>query len=354
MAQPDHPYRKQADKAFWKRTVQDVYPLDIADWYTKKFAIGRAPVATAGSCFAQHIGRELRAKGFNYVDVEPPPPLLPEAAHQEFGYGMYSARYGNIYTPRQLLQLAQRALGEFTPVDRAWAKDGGYVDPFRPAIEPKPLASIEEVEISRKHHLATVAGMFEKAGLFVFTFGLTEAWISARDGAVFPLAPGVAGGEYRADECKFVNFTYNDALADMQKFIRTMRGTNSKMRFLLTVSPVPLMATATANQVVVATTYSKAVLRAVAGRLAETMPFVDYFPSFEIISSPVMGGYFYGPDKRGVSRHGVEHVMRQFFREHVPPAQKLPQEKPLAAAPDDDEVQCEEELLRIFGEDAAG
>ena len=36
---------------------------------------------------------------------QPPPALLPTDLHSRFGYGIYSGRYGNIYTARQLLQL---------------------------------------------------------------------------------------------------------------------------------------------------------------------------------------------------------------------------------------------------------
>ena len=48
-----------------------------------------------------------------YMDNAIVPPDL-QAPH---GYGIYSARFGNIYTARQLLQLIQRAYGEFVPVE---------------------------------------------------------------------------------------------------------------------------------------------------------------------------------------------------------------------------------------------
>ena len=213
-------------------------------------------------------------------------------------------------------------------------------------------ASIEDVETSRRHHLAAVIRLFEETDVFVFTLGLTEAWISTKDGAVFPVAPGVSGGTYDPSDCKLVNLSYVEAVKDMRMFFARMRQINGRMKFLLTVSPVPLMATATQNQVIVATTYSKSVLRAVAGHLADTLHYVDYFPSFEIISSHVMSGQFYQPDKRGVAQYGVDHVMKQFFKEHVPlgpGAGKKPQPRYLDET-DDGDVQCDEELLAAFGE----
>ncbi|MEZ4433235.1 MAG: hypothetical protein R3F65_12570 [bacterium] len=68
------------------------------------------------SCFAQHVGPALRAGGFDLLDVEPPPPALPAEHHARFGYGLYSARHGNIYTARQLRQIAEQALGVRDPV----------------------------------------------------------------------------------------------------------------------------------------------------------------------------------------------------------------------------------------------
>ena len=61
-------------------------------------------IITAGSCFAQHISRALRARGYNWLNAEPAPPFLPKDAAQQFNYGIFSFRTGNIYTPAMLLQ----------------------------------------------------------------------------------------------------------------------------------------------------------------------------------------------------------------------------------------------------------
>jgi hypothetical protein len=284
------------------------------------------------------------------VDVEPAPGFLNKEHWLDFGYGMYSARYGNVYTPRQLLQLTQRALGEFSPVESAWQKDSGFVDPFRPTIEPEPFVSIEEVEIHRKYHLKSVANLFEASDVFVFTLGLTEAWVSIADGSVYPVCPGTAGGQFDTSKYKLVNFSYPEIRQDMEIFFARVRQINPKMQFILTVSPVPLMATATQKQVIVATNYSKSVLRAVAGFLADKYRFVDYFPSYEIISSHVMRGQFYNPDMRTVAQVGVDHVMKQFFKEHTPPVKNVNTQNTNTVERNEDDVMCDEELLAVFGE----
>jgi hypothetical protein len=341
-----NPYVNLPDRSYWRRTIGNKQPIEITDWYRKKFEISSLPIASAGSCFAQHIGRRLRQKGFNYLDVEPAPSTLNRESHLDYGYGMYSARYGNLYTTRQLLQLFQRAFGEFTPKDIFWEKDGGYVDPFRPTIQPQPFSTIEELQYSRKLHFEAVQRLFLETKVFIFTLGLTETWLNTEDGSVFPIAPGVSGGKYDADKYRFVNLTCNEVLADMRQFISSVHRINPTMKLILTVSPVPLMATASHQQIVVATTYSKSVLRAVAGQLAENRKNVDYFPSFEIINSHVMKSTFYEDDMRSVLEKGVDFVMENFFSEHQPMTTSFSTEEP---SKNDDDIICDEELLAAFG-----
>ena len=70
-----HPYSDLPKSAFWKTGVAQ-QNLDINDnIYKKKFNIlPKAKIATAGSCFAQHITQNLKTNGFYVFDVEPPPP----------------------------------------------------------------------------------------------------------------------------------------------------------------------------------------------------------------------------------------------------------------------------------------
>ncbi len=356
-----HPYQQQPDRAFWRRSVEGVHPLEIGNWYRRKFSLDGRRLSTGGSCFAQHIGRELKRRGADFIDVEPAPGFLPADMHLDYGYGIYSARYGNLYTARQLLQLLQRATGEIDPDDRAWARDDGFVDPFRPHIEPGAVGSTEEVEVLRRHHLDRVVELFERTDAFVFTLGMTETWMSRRDGTVFPVAPGTAGGEWDESRYAFLNLTYPEIVADMEAVMGRLRAINGDMHFVLTVSPVSIMATATPDQVVVANTYSKSILRAAAGYLADTYPFVDYFPGYEITTSPPMRAMFYNTDMRTVSSAGVRHVMEHFFAEHAldaaPPRARVRVgrgdapvvSKPVLASPDAERVLCDEELAAVFG-----
>jgi hypothetical protein len=351
-----HPYTGIGDYARWDRGVATVPPADLDP--VVRFGLKIAPeqpVMTAGSCFAQHISRHLREAGFNYLVTEPGHPLLPDDLRQEFNYGVFTARFGNIYTSRQLEQLFRRAYGTFAPAEDVWTRpDGRFADPFRPTIHPHGFETREELAADRRQHLAAVRRAFESLAVFVFTFGLTECWQSVGDGAALPLAPGVAGGVY--DPCRYtcVNLGVDDVVDDMTRFIAALRGVNASCAVVLTVSPVPLNATAYDRHVLVSSTYSKAVLRVAAERLAASVDRVHYFPAYEIVTSPSSRGACFAEDLRSVTPAGVEHVMRLFFRHATtagaewkpapPPVESRKQQRRMAKAL---EVQCDEELLTL-------
>ncbi|MEO1610796.1 MAG: GSCFA domain-containing protein [Pseudomonadota bacterium] len=314
-----HPYQTYPDRQFWARAVARRSCFDLSDLYKRKFDIGAEDgIATAGSCFAQHISRALARSGYNYLNAEPAPPRLPKSMRTKFGYGMYSARYGNIYTARQLLQLAQRATGAFQPVEPVWLDEasGRAWDPFRPTIEPDGFESAEEALACQERHLAAVKSLLETTDVFIFTLGLTETWVDSRDGAAYPTCPGTAAGTFDAAKHVFRNLDYEEVLEDLRAFIALARTLRPGMRFLFTVSPVPLVASAEDQHVMAATVYSKSVLRAVAGKLQREDDLIDYFPSYELISGIPSRSMFYEPDLRSVNPHGVDWVMSHFFAAH--------------------------------------
>ncbi len=356
-----NPYSALPAKAFWRSGVAEAARPVPQHLYERKWVIDpQMQVATAGSCFAQHIGRHMRDGGFSIMDVEPAPKNLPKEMHTSFGYAIYSARYGNIYTVRQMLQLAQEALGRRETSREVWRKADRFVDALRPTIEPDGFSSAEVVLRHRERHLERVREMLTRMDLFIFTLGLTEAWVDAASGVVYPVCPGTVAGDFDPQRHLFKNFSFTEIMGDflaLRELLQSGRSDGGP-RFLLTVSPVPLTATAGGRHVQVATTHSKSVLRAVAGELAERFADIDYFPSYEIISSPWSGECFYEPNMRSVTAAGVANVMRTFMAAHgkaatappTPPAPPPPQSA--AASPpveDDMAVVCDEELLDAFG-----
>ncbi len=352
------PYTDLEERAFWRSAVGARSALDTGDLYRAKFSISRrAKIATAGSCFAQHVGRSLRSAGLNVLDEEPVPGSIPDSEAQRYGYRLYSARYGNIYTTRQLLQLHKEAYGEISPESAVWEKDSRFYDAMRPSVEPNGLKTPELVAQHRQAHLAAVRDVYETADVVVFTFGLTEAWEHTKSKTVYPTAPGTIAGSYDANTFNFVNLDYNAIMRDFVEFRKRIKAIKKSVKFVITVSPVPLTATATGQHVEVATAYSKSVLRAVCGSLYERFSDVDYFPSYEIITSTNNRGAYFENNKRSVSTKGVQTAMGMFLGAHGfagEPAQKSPAASsvPVRIAPpisaESNDVVCEDELLEAF------
>ncbi len=203
-----HPYRSLPASNFWSRAVATPGAHEVDPMTGAPFMITQADqVGTMGSCFAQHLSRFLQRSGLNY--------FVPEGGEQDQGYGVFSARYGNVYTVRQAVQLFDRAYGAFAPLDEAWRSGDRWVDPFRPQVEPRGFATQTDVLADRERHLAAVRKVFEESSVLVFTLGLTEGWRDRRDGAMYPVVPGASGGEFNPDRHEFVNFTAAEVTEDL-------------------------------------------------------------------------------------------------------------------------------------------
>lgn len=349
-----NPYQTLDANAFWAKAVAAKNALDISELWNPKWKIQPSEkISTFGSCFAQHIGNALQTNNYHWFDGEPAPHKLTTGACRTFNYGIFSARTGNIYTTSLLRQWTEWALGHCQPPSEIWVREGRAFDPFRPVIEPNGFANAEELNNSRKAAIKGFERCIKESRYFVFTLGLTESWFSKSGGHEYPLCPGTAAGTFVDNEHEFHNQNSTEVRDNLLTAMKLMREVNPTLRFLLTVSPVPLTATMSKKHVLVATTYSKSVLRAVAGELAQLHDHIDYFPSFEIISTPPYRGMFYEPNQRGVVPAGVGHVMKQFFDCLYGKYPDLMRLQAGAIAPEittaaNQAAVCEEELLGAF------
>jgi hypothetical protein len=307
-----HPYKSAPDRAFWKRAVSDGWRLDEVPDSGDVLLRHSDGIASAGSCFAANIVPYLEKAGLIYLKKQRIVPPLGQLNNDNFSYSKFSAEYGNIYTVRQALQLVRRARGEFSPIEDRWRIEGLIIDPFRPGLR-FPATSDEEFDLLMAQYLENVRSVLCDADVFIFTLGLTEAWLSKSDGAVFPACPGTIRGKFDPNLHEFHNFTFDEVRADLFEFIRLVRMLNAGMRFILTVSPVPLVATMTKTHVLTASIYSKSVLRVASAEAATNIPNVAYFPAYEIVTGPQAPFDYFEADRREPSRAAIEAVMQAFL-----------------------------------------
>ncbi len=338
-----NPYKIMPKSAFWRSGVVD--PQGLQSIHTPKWKLNKDDcIVTMGSCFAQHVGRKLKSLGYNvpYFDVE-------EGTKNK----NFSANYGNIYTVRQALQLVREAAGDFKRSEVSWEVSGGYIDPIRPNSLSHPFRTENELFESRDRHLKAVRSAIQELDVLVFTLGLTEAWECIQCGSVLPVVPGVLGGVFSKDRYRFVNFGYEQIVGDLNSLIEEVKSARGGkgFRLLLTVSPVPLTATAENRHVLVSSVASKSILRAAADYFAREFEFVDYFPAFEIVTCPQDVRQNYEDNLRSVAPSAVEKVMGIFEASYEGAAeQSSDREKGEGAFISDEvgDVDCEDALLDQF------
>lgn len=337
-----NPYEKLDDRAFWKLGVAEPKQGELTQVWLPKFKIEKQhAVATAGSCFAQNIGRALRSRGMNWLVTEKPPQSLPRSLHTAHNYGLFTFRTGNIYTPALLAQWVRWALDRSSMDQEVWETDGRFFDPFRPSVRPNGFDSVEDVLASRHVTADAVKTAIEQADIFLFTPGLTEAWVNTKSKSIYPACPGTVQGTFNPDEHQCINFGFESGKKALASAFDAMQSHNPNIKMLLTVSPVPITATVTGHHALTASTYTKSVLRALAGEFANANEHVDYFPSYDLVSPAMLGQSYFNDNKRTVSPSGVDYVMKHFF-------EGLGQEKQSSPVPMGDIV-CEDEILEYYG-----
>ncbi len=335
-----NPYETQSPMSFWSTGVRA--PLDqgldlsIAPSLSK--VSKDMAICSAGSCFAQYVGSEFSERGFNYLKSD-------FSGHRIESFGV-----GNVYTTTQMRQWIDFALG-----NRAWSDlstyegSDGFYDYLLPHLPS--LSSRDQIEQRRQSLGQEILCHLTSAGLFVFTLGLTETWRND-DQDVYPTCPGTIVGEFNADAHFFENMQVQNVVDDLEAIERLLRKINPELKLLLTVSPVPLTATATSEHVITATTRSKSILRAAVSEYVDGSKITDYFPSYELVTHNTVGDWRFDENLRSISKKGVDFVMAHAFgrkpQTNSKPASAQNNDTVPVCMAEQDETHCEEEMLEAF------
>lgn len=306
-----NPYQFVGAESFWKTCVAEKISAFPDVRFLPKFDIQKeTKIATYGSCFAQNVRVAIEQAGGNYLDCEPVPLNCNSSDAQKFGYNMFSSRTGNVYTAHQFLQLTEECFGRVQPNFVFTLKNQKFLDAIRPTIEPKGYKTLDELEEHRKFHLSRVKQTLLEADVLILTLGLIEQW-KGNCGTIFAGQPQVYQANSQAELFISSYPSIKKALIKASEVINLQRG--SPLPILLTVSPVPLTATATGGSVFVANAQSKSSLRAVAGDLKDENPLFDYFPSFELLTNCWTIQHHFEPNQLNVTHQSVNAVMHAFF-----------------------------------------
>ena len=269
-----------------------VYTPDLDLLINPKFTLSRDDsFFCVGSCFARNIEVALKKQGFDIKSwgpdaVRPPKPWL---------FNRY-----NSFSMKHDFELA------FTEADPTadFVEFRGHWFDHTGLGKSDDKASLT----SDKAFVIDTYKTVREATVLVLTLGLVEVWYDRALGKYLNFTPEAVVADPQRYEVRIADFQSNlEALEDLLESLERDFGCDLKV--ICTVSPVPLLTTFTDRDVIVANSYSKSVLRAVAETLASTHPNVDYFPSYELatLSHP---DTVWQPDRRHVRPDFVDQDHR--------------------------------------------
>ena len=310
------PYNRLPERAFFRNAVlrQGNLAIDAQPDFQLTPA---SRVVSAGSCFAARIATFIQSSGINYLSHDD-----RDTAHTaditEESPNLFSLRYGNIYTARHLLQLLQRTTGALTTEPAtALDKNGRHRNLFRPGV--LSYGSLEALRADDFSHIRNFKSLLGQADLFMFTLGLSEQWIDGETSLAMPSTPGCGYGIFDPARHYFHNSSLAEVADELVESFKLLERINPHLKILLTLSPVPLVATYENTSAVEATFYSKSLLRQAINTAikARTHQAITYFPSYEIVTNPHVIKENFESDMRGISEAGVTRVMSHFGRRYL-------------------------------------
>jgi hypothetical protein len=131
--------------------------------------------------------------------------------------------------------------------------------------------------------------LFDKADVFILTFGLSEIWYDEPTGEVFWRA--VPAGKFDPNRHKFRIASYEETLAGLRRIHTLIRKHRANVKIIVTLSPIGLAATFRDESCIAANAVSKATLRAAIDALYREVRPIDpdffYFPSYEVVSAAI-------------------------------------------------------------------
>jgi len=265
-----------------------------------------------GSCFARGIEKGLQGVG-----------MQVESAASEFDAfersrpGVTPLGFTNKYTAFTTLNDLRWALepGCEYPDDGFVAIDDGlWAD-----MQTNPTLKYVDLEATRARRrlINQVNARVANCRVVVLTLGLVEGWRDTQTGLYTNMAPLPAMLRDHPNRFRFEITSYDEnreALAEIHALLSAHGHADTQI--VVTVSPVPLMATFGGRDVVVANTHSKALLRALAEEWSTLHTNVHYFPSFEIatFSDPAL---VWEEDLRHVKGQATQTIIRWFLQHYM-------------------------------------
>lgn len=229
-------------------------------------------IFTIGSCFARNIekildGYDVPTRTYSTIEGDP---LAPRGN-----------TVLNEYNPGTMAHRITVALEGRDP-DRGIVQDG---DDFSDYLITGQVSSSRDLVVKRRQNIDSVYKQLPGSDLLVITLGMTECWFDKETDLYLNRAPGAFAfrDPEKNSRFEFRILNVDDCVEVLLPSLSKLMGVIGKV--ILTVSPVPLQRTFGTVDAVIANATSKATLRCAAIELVESLPQVDYFPSYEMVTT---------------------------------------------------------------------
>lgn len=237
-------------------------------------------VFAIGSCFARGIESALKLRGFRVESAATDFDRFPVLGDRK----VTALGFTNKYTVHSILNEFRWALDPTTRFPEASLVDldaGHCVDPH---INPTLQAADRAGTLERRRVIGEVNARVTRCRVVLLTLERVEGWYDTEAGVHLNITPT------REMKQRFPG-RYRPMTSNYQETLQALEGVHALLtahghpdfRIVVTTSPIPLQATHSGRDVVVANAYSKATLRAASQDFASAHANVEYFPSYEMV-----------------------------------------------------------------------
>ena len=233
-------------------------------------------IFTIGSCFARNVESELVQRGFRVpmreLLTKPEFRDLPAEIFNNFGTPSIYNEFAWAFGDRQFDE--EKNIVE--------VGNGKFVDLHMVnSIRPAPLEIVQK----RRRGLIDATRIMADCRVMIMTLGLVELWWDNETESYLNTGPLPSLLKKHPNRFALHVLSFEECHDYLRKALNiALKNGRADISIILTVSPVPMMATHRNIDVITANSYSKSVLRTVAEQLVAEYPQITYFPSYETVS----------------------------------------------------------------------
>ncbi len=257
-----------------------------------------------GSCFAQEISETLHRQDFNVLSLFQDLPKSPNRNKMDASI-FHKYNVASIYnelawalnpaTPyhheNALIEVSNQLWQDYQLMGPDYSDDESFAKLFREAFN-QAFKRVKEADV------------------VILTLGLSEVWFDKHTQLYLNRTASPETVRCYPGRFELHVFDYGQTLSYLEETYQLLATyLKPSFRLLITVSPIPLSVTFRQQDVLTASAYSKAVLRAAVEQFLCNKANVNYFPSYEfvVLSNPAV--VWREDDFRHVNSQFVDYIM---------------------------------------------